>query len=450
VPGQLAGSDPETPTAQLVYRIVVAPNLGVLERLDSGTGSATALADGDDFTQAEIDAGLIRYRHTSSAPALADAVQFQLRDGDGGATPGSLAVRIDASVPAVALLPAGLATWSEGDAPLAVAANATITDLDSPDFAGGGLALAISGGDGSEQLSIAHEGDAAGQVGFDSGTGAVRFGGLGIGIASAAAGGGLDIAWSNPAATPAAAQAVLRRVRFTCLGDDPAAGTRQVSATATDDLGNVGPPGLRAIAVMPVDDPPSVTAVALVAVAGQTVSTQLIVSDPDGPAATWSIGTAPGRGSATIDAASGLLTYTAGGVAAGTDTFAVVASAGSQSGSATVTVRISGPGSTERLWITGDPPLEAQVGEALAFNVRIDDADIAGGASDLRFSLVGAPAGMAIAPDPGNRQAAVTWTVAAGSDTHRTFAVLAWDETTGAADLLQVVLRIHPLPGGPD
>ena len=73
-PSDLSFTDTDTPAAQLVYTITSAPVDG--ELLFNGN----PIANGDQFTQADIDAGLVVFAHTSG-PASVDRFTFDVTDG---------------------------------------------------------------------------------------------------------------------------------------------------------------------------------------------------------------------------------------------------------------------------------------------------------------------------------------------------------------------------------
>lgn len=76
---QLDASDPDSPRDQILYTVTEAGTQGVLLR------DGVALATGERFSQAEVDAGRIAYRASPSA-GLTDRVHLALGDGgsDGG------------------------------------------------------------------------------------------------------------------------------------------------------------------------------------------------------------------------------------------------------------------------------------------------------------------------------------------------------------------------------
>ncbi|MDZ7784703.1 MAG: cadherin-like domain-containing protein [Halioglobus sp.] len=80
-PDALSADDPDDGATGLVYTLVTLPGNGNLEL------SGSALAQGDTFTQADIENGRIRYRHDGSS-TTSDALGLELSDGgeDGAGT----------------------------------------------------------------------------------------------------------------------------------------------------------------------------------------------------------------------------------------------------------------------------------------------------------------------------------------------------------------------------
>src|SRR4051794_7576546 len=77
--------------------------------------------------------------------------------------------------------------------------SVTFTDPDN-NFNGG--TLVVSGLLAEDIVSIRNQGTAAGQIGFDSGTHAITFGGTLIGTASGGAGGTLTVTFNGSATSP--------------------------------------------------------------------------------------------------------------------------------------------------------------------------------------------------------------------------------------------------------
>ncbi|MDW7995705.1 MAG: cadherin-like domain-containing protein, partial [Gemmatales bacterium] len=82
----LAATDVDNGPADIIYKLTALPAFGVLRK------GSTVLNLNDTFTQADINAGLIRYVHDGSE-SLADQFGFELRD-TGGASAGTFVVNI--------------------------------------------------------------------------------------------------------------------------------------------------------------------------------------------------------------------------------------------------------------------------------------------------------------------------------------------------------------------
>ena len=85
--GLLAASDADNTAAELNYTIDSAPVNGTLFR------DGSALADGDGFTQSDIDAGLIRYDHDGSGN-VPDSFGFSVSDGLAAVSGQSFAISV--------------------------------------------------------------------------------------------------------------------------------------------------------------------------------------------------------------------------------------------------------------------------------------------------------------------------------------------------------------------
>jgi VCBS repeat-containing protein len=77
--------DPDNTATQIQFRVTDAPDHGQL-LLDLGDGSFRALGVGSAFTQAQLAAGLIVYRH-SGTETTSDSVTFRASDSGGGSEP---------------------------------------------------------------------------------------------------------------------------------------------------------------------------------------------------------------------------------------------------------------------------------------------------------------------------------------------------------------------------
>ncbi|MEZ5729494.1 MAG: hypothetical protein R3E48_16780 [Burkholderiaceae bacterium] len=131
----------------------------------------------------------------------------------------------------------GEITATENAAPLILDAGATVSDADSPDFDTGHLIAAISfNGQPEDRLTIVHEGTGFGQVGVSGSN--LSFSGVSIGTFTGGTDGStpLDVTF-NANANASMVQAVLRRIAFQAVGEDPSSLTRTVGVTVSDGDG---------------------------------------------------------------------------------------------------------------------------------------------------------------------------------------------------------------------
>ncbi|MEO7317905.1 MAG: PQQ-dependent sugar dehydrogenase [Chthoniobacteraceae bacterium] len=153
------------------------------------------------------------------------------------------------------------AAWSQVRQTLVVNASpqvldsaATLTDSDSPGIEFGRLRVALTNPRAGDTLTILHEGLGLGQVGIAGNR--VLFSGAVVGTKTGGTGITPLVIVFNEAATPAAAQAILRRV----AGAFPIVGTRSATAMIADGDGGVlvtAPLLVRVIAIPNV--PPTIT-----------------------------------------------------------------------------------------------------------------------------------------------------------------------------------------------
>ena len=270
---------------------------------------------------------------------LERTIGWTLVDGDGTANGGtdtlSLTSKVDViavnDAPVVDLNGAGVGVnnsvgYTENAAPTLLAPNATVVDVDSPDFDGGHLDVAIGPGfQPSDFLTIIGQGNGAGQIGLSGNV--VTYGGVSIGTVS---GGGvfggptgtMVISFSGSAATPEAVQALIHQIAYYADSEDPSTTQRAILFSLTDgDGGTSGNPNAF-VNVTAVDDPP-VAQPDAVATNEATILNGSVFSDNgsgldsdvDGPALTVSAvnGSAAAVGHQLTLASGALLTLNADG-----------------------------------------------------------------------------------------------------------------------------------------
>ena len=183
-------------------------------------------------------------------------LQVLASDGDGG-TSAAVQVAITITPNAAPQLSNTLTTVEFGENKLNAAAQllgnvSTLTDEDSPDFGGGKLQVAYTGGSRAEdQLSIASLGTGAGNIGVAEGK--VRYGGVEIGempISGPGSGLGgqpLEVRL-NTLATLQAVRALIDQLSYQNTSDEPAS-SRTITLVVEDGDGGASAPVRVAIAV---------------------------------------------------------------------------------------------------------------------------------------------------------------------------------------------------------
>ncbi|MEZ5658211.1 MAG: hypothetical protein R3E83_06675 [Burkholderiaceae bacterium] len=116
---------------------------------------------------------------------------------------------------------------------------ATVIDIDSPDFDGGQLTIAItSNATSQDQLQIVHEGFGAGQVGISGAN--VQVGATIVGTHNGTVTGAAPLIVSfNANADAASVQAVLRRIGHALSGEDPGTLDRTIDFQLSDGDGGI-------------------------------------------------------------------------------------------------------------------------------------------------------------------------------------------------------------------
>ena len=211
---------------------------------DSSKGTVTlasglAVTVGQILTATELQ-GLL-YDTAPDANGVAGSFEYSVSDGSAVA-PGTVTFDITPvnDAPTITALAGDSLVYSAigSAAIIEQGGNAAIADIDSTDFAGGQLTVAISaGGDATEDvLSILNQGTALGLIGFD-GTD-VTYGGVVIGTAAGGAGGTPLVVTLNAAANGAAATALVRAITYEDADTtSPTAGARTIGFTLSDGDG---------------------------------------------------------------------------------------------------------------------------------------------------------------------------------------------------------------------
>ncbi|UVM16125.1 Ig-like domain-containing protein [Pseudomonas sp. B21-023] len=210
----------------------------------SGSGSAVLSLSGV-ATLAQYRAVLATVTYGNAAGAYTSgtrSVTVSINDDMGSTTrTASVVVQPLNAAPVIANLNGDSQTFTQGSGAVLLdsGSNATVTDSDSADFAGGNLTVAVSAnGVASEDvLGIRHQGNGAGQIGVSGST--VSYGGVAIGTYTGGTGGANLVLTFNGNATAAAVQAVVRNLTYDNSNAANSIGqaTRTLSVTVNDGDG---------------------------------------------------------------------------------------------------------------------------------------------------------------------------------------------------------------------
>lgn len=188
-----------------------------------GSGSTPLLITlNASSTPANVQALLrnITFRSITTTPSTAiRTIRAELKDGDGGTRTVSKTVTVLVPNQPPTILNYGpTLAYVAGGAAVFLDTDVTVTDSDSLNFDGGSLKIyQNSTAHTSDRLRILNQGILAGQIGVSGTT--VTFGNVTIGTFTATGGNGTIplLVTLNSSATPAAIQALLRRVTFSNL-----------------------------------------------------------------------------------------------------------------------------------------------------------------------------------------------------------------------------------------
>ena len=210
----------------------------------SGSGS-TVLTLSGVATLAQYRAVLAAVAYGNAAVAYTSgtrSVAVSVND-DMGSTSRTASVVVQPlnSVPVIGNLNGDGVTFTQGSGAVLIdsGGNATVSDSDSADFAGGNLTVAISAnGVASEDLlGLRNQGTGAGQIGVSGST--VSYGGVTIGSLSGGTGGANLVVTFNANANAAAVQALVRNLTYENSNAGNAIGqaSRTLSITLNDGDG---------------------------------------------------------------------------------------------------------------------------------------------------------------------------------------------------------------------
>ena len=173
----------------------------------------------------------------------------------GGTGNNDVVISLTARPPEIARFD-GLVTWAEGQPPVVVDSDVSVSDPDSANLSGGRLTVSVSAnGQTTDRIGIKHTGNAAGQIGV-SGT-AVTYGGMKIGTFLGTTS---LVVTLNDKATALAVQTLLRSITFTSLSENPSVLNRTVKVMLTDGNGGTSNLPTKIVSVVARNDAPVIGA----------------------------------------------------------------------------------------------------------------------------------------------------------------------------------------------
>lgn len=224
----------------------------------------------------------------------------------------------------IPVLSVGSGTYSypEGIGPVVLATTATVSDIDSADFAGGVLRVEFTAnGQAEDLLGIRNQGTAAGQIGVSGSN--VTYGGVTIGTFTGGTSGSDPLIVSfNSNATVAAVQQLTRNVTYENTSDNPSSAVRVLEATLSDGDGGTSAPVGGNLTITPTNDAPvnSVpgaqnmnedSALVFSATNGNLIS----ISDPDANSGSLTVTLSVTSGTLSLSGTGGLSFITGDGTA---------------------------------------------------------------------------------------------------------------------------------------
>jgi VCBS repeat-containing protein len=270
----------------------------------------------------------IQFSNVSDDPSTATrTLTIELTDGDGGtATPQTKLVYVQGANDAPVLtFGEGDKNFTEGALAVMIDTLPTISDLDSTNFDTGTLTITISANPRvDDRVELLNTGMGAGQIGV-SGTN-VYYGGTLIGTQAGGIGAAPFVVTFNTNADADVVGEVMANIRFWVAGDSPSTATRTVEAVLTDGDGGTSLTASKQITVTAVNDPTVVTGgTSGSGTEDSTVTGTLTATDSDGlsDGSVFSVSTNATNGTASIDPATGLWSYSPNADYNGSDSFTV-------------------------------------------------------------------------------------------------------------------------------
>ena len=370
---ELDYNDSDTADASLTYTVTgnsVANGTLYIDNDGSNTfnGGDTTLGLGSTFTQQTIVNNDLQYEHNGSE-TTSDSFGFQISDGPNTITGQTFNFSVTPvnDLPVIGNVDSNVVNYFEGftTTNIDVSADATVSDADNANFAGGSLTVSFSaGGQTEDDITIANTGFGAGVTGLLGNQ--VFSDGVNIGTFSGGTGGTALVVSLSALATPANTAILIRNLLYQNQGgDNPNTTGRTVDVVLNDGTDNSATSQVTINIIAQNDTPDAIDdAIAVFDDLNPTTAINLFAanpttadSDPDSGFTITSVqgGMSPaatdGGGIVTVtDNANGIVTYDPNGAfeylpagVTANDTFTyTISDPEPLSDSATVTITITG------------------------------------------------------------------------------------------------------------
>ena len=231
---------------------------------NAATGVLT-LSGTDTISAFETALRSVTYENTSDDPDILDRIiTFVINDGDIDSNSVSRTVELTTVNDNSVVTLDGVVTYLENSQPSLIAPAATITDVDSADFDGGIMTVALtSNGHSLDRLAFQSVGTGPGEI--SAGGSTLFYEGTQIGSYSGGTDGSTALTITlNSAANSNSVQALLRSITFEHLSDDPVT-IRTFEVTLSDGDGG-STSSTSTITITPINDAP-----VLASLSGDTV-----------------------------------------------------------------------------------------------------------------------------------------------------------------------------------
>ncbi|KAF0811279.1 Serralysin C [Andreprevotia sp. IGB-42] len=226
----------------LTISAVLSGVLGNDTDADGDSKTATLLANPGHGSVTFNSNGTFVYTPTGNYNGT-DSFTYTVADGHGGTATGTVNLTVNPvnDAPTITDLASSL-TYTEGTAAgtgTRIDSNVTVADIDSANFNGGTLTAAFTAnGTAGDQLSVVNQGSGSGQIGVNTTTHVISFGGVAIASYTGGDNGNpLVFTFTSNTATPAATEALIERIAFSNSSDNPSTLDRTVTFTLNDGDG---------------------------------------------------------------------------------------------------------------------------------------------------------------------------------------------------------------------